>query len=33
MIETVESSVAFFQIHPGAIYLHQGDAYLISKLD
>jgi DEAD/DEAH box helicase domain-containing protein len=33
MIETVESSVAFFQIHPGAIYLHQGEAFLITKLD
>jgi DEAD/DEAH box helicase domain-containing protein len=33
MIETVESSVAFFQIHPGAIYLHQGEAYLITRLD
>ncbi len=33
MIETVESSVAFFQIHPGAIYLHQGESYLITKLD
>ena len=33
LMETVESSVAFFQIHPGAIYLHQGDAYLITKLD
>jgi DEAD/DEAH box helicase domain-containing protein len=33
MMETVESSVAFFQIHPGAVYLHQGDAFLITKLD
>jgi len=33
MMETVESSVAFFQIHPGAIYLHQGEAFLINKLD
>ncbi|MFC1871403.1 DEAD/DEAH box helicase [Chloroflexota bacterium] len=33
LLETVESSVAFFQIHPGAIYLHQGDAYLVSELD
>ncbi len=32
-METVESSVAFFQVHPGAIYLHQGDSYLITKLD
>ncbi len=33
LLETVESSVAFFQIHPGAIYLHQGEAYLVTKLD
>ena len=26
-------SVAFFQIHPGAIYLHQGESYLIKELD
>ncbi len=33
LMETVEASVAFFQIHPGAIYLHQGESYLIVKLD
>ncbi len=33
MLETVEDSVAFFQIHPGAIYLHQGESYLIDRLD
>ncbi len=33
MLETVESSVAFFQIHPGAIYLHQGESYIITRLD
>ncbi len=33
LLETVDGNVAFFQIHPGAIYLHQGDAYLITKLD
>ncbi|MDY7018576.1 MAG: DEAD/DEAH box helicase [Chloroflexota bacterium] len=32
-LETVEASVAFFQIHPGAIYLHQGESYLITELD
>ena len=32
-LETVESAVALFQIHPGAIYLHQGEAYLITELD
>jgi DEAD/DEAH box helicase domain-containing protein len=33
LIETVEASLAFFQIHPGAIYLHQGESYLVSNLD
>jgi DEAD/DEAH box helicase domain-containing protein len=33
LMETVESSVAFFQIHPGAVYLHQGESYLVQKLD
>jgi len=33
VLETVEASTAFFQIHPGAIYLHQGESYLITHLD
>ncbi|MBN2186838.1 MAG: DUF1998 domain-containing protein, partial [Dehalococcoidia bacterium] len=33
VLETVEASVAFFQIHPGAIYLHQGESYIITELD
>ncbi|HEU65564.1 MAG TPA: DEAD/DEAH box helicase [Chloroflexi bacterium] len=33
LLETVEASVAFFQVHPGAIYLHQGESYLVTKLD
>jgi DEAD/DEAH box helicase domain-containing protein len=32
-METVEAAVAFFQIHPGAIYLHQGESFLVSELD
>jgi len=32
-LETVEASVAFLQIHPGAIYIHQGESYLIKELD
>ncbi|MDY6918372.1 MAG: DEAD/DEAH box helicase [Chloroflexota bacterium] len=32
-METVEAAVAFFQIHPGAIYLHQGETYLVTELD
>jgi len=33
LLETIEASVAFFQVHPGAIYLHQGEAYRVSELD
>jgi len=33
LMETVEASVAFFQIYPGAIYLHQGESYLVTELD
>ena len=33
LLETVEASVAFFQIHPGAIYLHQGESYLVNDLN
>jgi DEAD/DEAH box helicase domain-containing protein len=32
-METVEAAMAFFQIHPGAIYLHQGESFLVSELD
>ena len=32
-METVEAAVAFFQIHPGAIYLHQGESFLVIELD
>jgi len=33
LLETVEAGVAFFQIHQGAIYLHQGEPYLVKELD
>ncbi len=33
LLETIESAVALFQVHPGAIYLHQGDSYLVTDLD
>ena len=33
LLETVEAAVAPQQIHPGAIYLHRGDSYLITELD
>jgi len=33
LLETVEASVAFFQVYPGAIYLHQGESYIVTELD
>jgi DEAD/DEAH box helicase domain-containing protein len=33
VLEIVESSIAFFQLHPGAVYLHQGEPYFIETLD
>ena len=33
LLETVEGATAFFQIHPGAVYLHQGYSYLVTRLD
>ncbi len=33
LLETIEASVALFQVYPGAIYLHQGESYLVTKLD
>jgi len=33
LMETVESSVAFFQVHTGAVYLHQGESYIVKELD
>ncbi len=33
LLETIEASVALFQVHPGAIYLHQGESYLVAELD
>jgi DEAD/DEAH box helicase domain-containing protein len=33
LLETIESAVAFYQVHQGAVYLHQGDTYLVTKLD
>ena len=32
-LETIEKSNALFQLHTGAIYLHQGETYLVSNLD
>ena len=33
LLESVEESSALFQLHPGAIYLHQGEPYLVETLD
>ena len=33
ILETVDEWSAFLQLHPGAIYLHMGDAYLVTDLD
>ena len=33
VLETVDESSAYLELHPGGIYLHQGEAYLITDLD
>ena len=33
ILENMEESSAFHQLHPGAIYLHQGETYLVIDLD
>ncbi len=33
LIGTVDAARAFEQVHEGAVYLHQGDAYRITRLD
>ncbi|MCL6648977.1 MAG: DEAD/DEAH box helicase [Chloroflexi bacterium] len=32
-LETVEATLAPLQLHPGAVYLHQGESYLVETLD
>jgi DEAD/DEAH box helicase domain-containing protein len=32
-LEEMDEISAFSRVHPGAIYLHQGDSYLVSELD
>jgi len=32
-LEEIEFTTAFSRAHPGAIYLHQGDSYLVTDLD
>lgn len=33
ILGTVEIENVFFTIHPGAVYLHQGESYLVEELD
>ena len=33
ILETVDEMAAFLQLHPGGIYLHQGEPYLVTELD
>jgi len=33
VLEEIEASSALFRVHPGAIYLHQGESYLVTRLD
>ncbi|MHB8781005.1 MAG: DEAD/DEAH box helicase [Candidatus Geothermincolia bacterium] len=33
MLGTVEEARAFFHVHPGAVYLHQGEPYEVRELD
>jgi len=33
LLETVPSNTAFSQLHPGAVYFHQGESFLVTRLD
>jgi DEAD/DEAH box helicase domain-containing protein len=33
LIGTVETNVAYRTVHPGAVYLHMGETYLVERLD
>jgi DEAD/DEAH box helicase domain-containing protein len=33
LLETIDASTAYFQLHTGAVYLHQGETYLIVESD
>jgi len=33
LVGTVDESRAFYQVHPGAVYLHQGEQFEVSELD
>jgi DEAD/DEAH box helicase domain-containing protein len=32
-LEEMDEASAYSRVHPGAIYMHQGDSYLVTKLD
>ena len=33
ILETVEEASAYYQLYPGAVYLHKGEPYLVNRLD
>jgi DEAD/DEAH box helicase domain-containing protein len=33
LLETLDADSVFFSVYPGAIYLHQGESYLVEELD
>ncbi|MCX8125854.1 MAG: DEAD/DEAH box helicase, partial [Dehalococcoidia bacterium] len=33
LLETIPASIAFSQIHTGAVYFHQGESYIVTTLD
>lgn len=33
VLEHVDEAAAFTQLHPGAVYLHQGESYIVEELD
>ncbi|MDA0798278.1 MAG: DEAD/DEAH box helicase [Chloroflexi bacterium] len=33
VLEHLDESAAFSQLHPGAVYLHQGESYIVENLD
>ncbi len=33
LLETVDSAMVFSQLHPGAVYLHQGESFLVTRLE
>jgi DEAD/DEAH box helicase domain-containing protein len=33
LLEEIDGQMALWRVHPGAIYLHQGESYLVTRLD